>query len=238
MGASPNLNITGGVSGSGAKDIIVKLDSLSTKWLDLTQGYRKEDIKSYEKQVKEDVERWTGWRKEELVWRTEDLTTELKWREEDIAYRVVKDEQHIAELLAEETTDAARHLELIGAIRSIPSQQNESPAPSFDVGTPYVEKDMRADVHEGEIIIDPASADFVRKYGIRVQATPAKEGSGDNTEVVSLLNILIQEIRTLNASNSRVNSGVQQAIVNLENTVGAPLVSAIKRAGQPTTIRK
>lgn len=48
---------------------------------------------------------------------------------------------------------------------------------SYDVGTGYVPYDMSADIHQGEIIIDPRSSDILRRYGIGVQAQGGNTGA-------------------------------------------------------------
>lgn len=49
--------------------------------------------------------------------------------------------------------------------------------PSFDVGTAFVPRDMRAQVHQGEKIIDPTSSAILDRYGIRVVGAGAGEGA-------------------------------------------------------------
>ncbi|MDH5612225.1 MAG: hypothetical protein OEY66_07195 [Gammaproteobacteria bacterium] len=51
---------------------------------------------------------------------------------------------------------------------------------SFDVGTSYVPNDMTANIHQGEVIIDPQSSDILRRYGIQVS------GGGDSRMVETL----------------------------------------------------
>jgi hypothetical protein len=62
-------------------------------------------------------------------------------------------------------------------LRSTPN----SKMPAFDTGTPSVPYDMTAKIHQGEIIMDRASSDVLRKYGIPTN------GSADNKETIAEL---------------------------------------------------
>lgn len=61
---------------------------------------------------------------------------------------------------------------------------------SYDVGTSYVPHDMLANIHRGEIIIDPRSSDILRRYGIGVQG-------GGSDQMVRLLQQEIREMRAM-----------------------------------------
>lgn len=63
---------------------------------------------------------------------------------------------------------------------------------SYDVGTGYVPYDMSADIHRGEIIIDPRSSDILRRYGIGVQPT-----GGGNDAAMRLMQQEIQALRLM-----------------------------------------
>ncbi|MBT0666601.1 hypothetical protein KI809_20010, partial [Geobacter pelophilus] len=63
---------------------------------------------------------------------------------------------------------------------------------SYDVGSPFIPYDQMAQVHKGEIIVDPASSAVLRKYGIQVNGS-----GGDNSELVALLKEVITEVRAL-----------------------------------------
>lgn len=62
---------------------------------------------------------------------------------------------------------------------------------SFAVGTSYVPYDMMANIHRGEIIIDPRSSDILRRYGIGVQG-------GGSRETEQLLREQLAEVRQQN----------------------------------------
>lgn len=87
--------------------------------------------------------------------------------------------------------------------------------PSFDTGTPYVSRDMTANIHEGEIIMDRASANALRKYGIPVS------GSADNKETIAELkeqNRLLRSLLIEQKASVRVQqSGFSQVIENTNN---------------------
>lgn len=48
---------------------------------------------------------------------------------------------------------------------------------SYDTGTSYVPYDMLANIHKGEIIVNPSDSDMLRKYGILVRSVGAEEFS-------------------------------------------------------------
>jgi len=61
---------------------------------------------------------------------------------------------------------------------------------SFDTGTPFVSHDQTANIHRGEIIIDPQSSDVLRKYGISISGN-------NNAEIVAKLDTLISRVESL-----------------------------------------
>lgn len=61
--------------------------------------------------------------------------------------------------------------------------------PGFAVGSSYVPYDMTANIHQGEMIMDRASSDALRKYGIQVK------GSSDNSKEI------VDELKALRAEN-------------------------------------
>ena len=65
---------------------------------------------------------------------------------------------------------------------------------SYAVGTGYVPQDMTANIHQGEIIIDPRSSDILRRYGIGVQS------QGGDRETQELLRQVVQRLDRLEAA--------------------------------------
>ncbi|MFZ4857904.1 MAG: tape measure protein [Desulfuromonadaceae bacterium] len=65
------------------------------------------------------------------------------------------------------------------ALHGVPTNSRYYPA--FATGTPSVPYDMVANIHQGEIIMDRASSDVLRKYGIPTS------GSADNKETIAEL---------------------------------------------------
>lgn len=102
--------------------------------------------------------------------------------------------------------------------------------PSFAVGSAYIPRDMTADIHQGEMIIDRASAQVLRKYGI-----PAS--GGDNREVVRVLEKMearLERVEAHTAANVRVNqAGFSQTIALNEKQAAASteLASKTRLAG-------
>ena len=90
--------------------------------------------------------------------------------------------------------------------------------PSFAVGSAYIPRDMTANIHQGEMIIDRASAQVLRKYGI-----PAS--GGDNREVVRVLEKMearLERVEAHTAANVRVNqAGFSQTIALNEKQAAA-----------------
>lgn len=90
------------------------------------------------------------------------------------------------------------------AVRNI---QPIAPAPnvggSFAVGTSFVPRDMLANIHQGEAIIDADSMRVLRQYGVRV-VTPQGGGDGVNTgALIGELRQLRTEVQTLRATVAR-----------------------------------
>jgi len=56
--------------------------------------------------------------------------------------------------------------ELISALTGQKTSIDSKMLPSFDVGSAYIPNDMTANIHKGEIIINPTDSDILRKYGI------------------------------------------------------------------------
>jgi hypothetical protein len=190
-----------------------------------------------------------------LMWRNEDLTTALMWHDEAGKYQKSLSDLHQYEWLFTTERDLTFHNELVEAINGIsisvtqaalPATKTEdekgkegssSDVPSFDVGTPYVAKDMPANVHKGEIIIDPEAAGYLRKYGIRAQANESGQ-TGNSKRIEELLTALLTELKMGNQSGERRDSMIANAVNNMGNTVAAPVVAALKKGQQPTLIRK
>jgi hypothetical protein len=62
---------------------------------------------------------------------------------------------------------------------------------SYAVGTDYVPYDMTANIHQGEMVIDQASSNVLRKYGIRTS------GGGDNKALVAELKEATAQLKSI-----------------------------------------
>jgi tape measure domain-containing protein len=87
---------------------------------------------------------------------------------------------------------------------------------SFDVGTPYVPYDMSANIHKGEIIIDPRSSDVLRKYGINVQGS-----SAGNKELIAEIRQLREDNRKMTAYLYQITKETKRTALNTEDTATA-----------------
>jgi|GEM_PF-5848992 len=88
-------------------------------------------------------------------------------------------------------------------LRQYLTSQGETP--SFAVGSAYVPYDMRADIHQGEMILDANFAASLRRYGI-----PAGGGGGDNRELIAEVKALRAEMAELKG-HAAAGVRVQQA---------------------------
>lgn len=96
-------------------------------------------------------------------------------------------------------TTAEKQLSVLESIRDLLKENNYAAAnaaysalPAFASGTAYVSHDMPANIHQGEIIVDRASSDVLRKYGIQVS------GGADNKGVEDRLDKVVRALDTLN----------------------------------------
>jgi hypothetical protein len=107
-----------------------------------------------------------------------------------------------------------------GSVTTPGSFDLNSVMPSYDVGTPYVSGDQVAQIHDGEMVIDPQSANVLRKYGISIPQMPTQTtASVDNKETIELLkknnDLLMQLIQLL--ANLETNSTDQVALLAILN---------------------
>jgi hypothetical protein len=59
--------------------------------------------------------------------------------------------------------------------------------PSYDVGTPNVQGDQIAQIHDGEMVIDKRSSDVLRNYGIPIIKPVSQNNNGDSEKQIKLL---------------------------------------------------
>ncbi len=90
----------------------------------------------------------------------------------------------------------------------------------FAVGTSFVPQDMVANIHKGEIIVDPASSAILRRYGIglSVDSDPA---------LLAEVRALREELRAGQgaiASNTRQTKDLLDSVVNGGNTVRTEVI--------------
>jgi hypothetical protein len=79
---------------------------------------------------------------------------------------------------------------------------------SYDVGTEYVQNDQIANIHKGEIIVDPKSSEILRKYGIKVEPIKVKnddENINKNDRIENLLEKQV-EIQTRMLNETKIIS--------------------------------
>jgi hypothetical protein len=91
---------------------------------------------------------------------------------------------------------------------------------SYAVGTDFVPYDMTANIHQGEIIMDRASSDVLRKYGI------PQNGAADNREVVAELKELRAELAQLRAQTGQIavsNKKIAE-YAEKDDVIGTPAV--------------
>lgn len=77
------------------------------------------------------------------------------------------------------------------------AENGEKTINSFDVGSPFITHDQVANIHRGEMIIDPQSSAVLRKYGIQIDG-----GAQDSAAMLEELRALREEVAGLRAERS------------------------------------
>src|SRR5690606_35551348 len=86
---------------------------------------------------------------------------------------------------------------------------------SFAVGTSFVPHDMTANIHKGEIIIDPRSSDILRRYGIEVQ------GRGNTQALERSVDELVAENKRMSEYLYQITKETKRTALNTEDTATA-----------------
>jgi chromosome segregation ATPase len=230
--AATSSLFTGNVSSSGAKDIIVKIDEIFNWWktdnensFKLQSEQRKFDQdeakKLNEDNAKSITERYTVVDDMWKLWREE----ELLWRNEDVARNTVND-----------ALNQAWHGELIAALDRVNTytpvtteEQNKNELPSFDTGSQEIPKDMVANVHKGEIIIDPKSSNVLRNYGIKIEVSKSSSDSSQGKTDMSKVEKLLEALLQVSVENGQRISKVEESVYTLEDSVGKPIKRAVEK---------
>ncbi len=111
--------------------------------------------------------------------------------------------------LQEQITIASRQVDILLGIKDNLGAQNTAQGiPSYAIGTSYVPKDTIANIHKGEIIIDPQSSNILRRYGINAQVQ-----NNSNPEMIKAFDKMSQEIRSLKYQLRQLNDS-NDAIAN------------------------
>jgi hypothetical protein len=85
--------------------------------------------------------------------------------------------------------------------------------PSYAVGTARVPEDQTANVHQGEIIIDAASADVLRRYGIQISGA-----GGNDTD-----SVLVDAMKSLKSSIEANASAADRVAEMLDKSAGTEI---------------
>jgi hypothetical protein len=88
-------------------------------------------------------------------------------------------------------------------------------------------------VHKDEIIVDPQSASYLRKYGISVNINNKGNGQDvDNAKldkIIQLLQQLIRLLQTQTQQDSQQREALQELIYELSETIPSPIVNELRR---------
>jgi len=99
-----------------------------------------------------------------------------------------------------ELATAQAQLDTIRSSRIANMQANQSildRLPQFKVGSPFIPHDMVAQIHQGEMVIDPQSSKVLREYGINLNTKDLTKAMEKNYTKMSEMTTKLSNLETM-----------------------------------------